>query len=129
MTARGGIDMAKDLEKAKADCRAWRVANQEKVEAYREKAKALELKREFGITPGEYDALLERQNGVCACCGKPERNGRRLAVDHCHEFEREIGEIYVRGLLCFKCNSAIGLLDDDPSLLEAGAKYLRKHLA
>jgi UDP-N-acetyl-D-mannosaminuronic acid transferase (WecB/TagA/CpsF family) len=33
----------------------------------------------------------------------------------------------VRGLLCGKCNSAIGLLGDDPEVIKAAARYVAKH--
>lgn len=42
---------------------------------------------------------------------------RRLIVDHCHTTE------IIRGLLCNKCNPAIGLLRDMPSRLTKAAKY------
>jgi hypothetical protein len=42
-----------------------------------------------------------------------------LAIDHDHV----TGDI--RGLLCHACNVALGLLNDDPELLEAAAGYLR----
>ena len=79
------------------------------------------LKRKFGITLAEYDVLFESQKGLCAVCGNPELsfNGRRrLAVDHDHVSGK------IRGLLCFKCNRAIGGFNDDPSLLTKAANYL-----
>jgi hypothetical protein len=45
---------------------------------------------------------------------------RLLAVDHCHEG----GE--VRGLLCGRCNMAIGRFEHDPHLLQAAIDYLAK---
>jgi hypothetical protein len=76
------------------------------------------LRRKFGITPERYEELLEAQGGVCAICQKPCSSGRRLAVDHDHEAG------IVRGLLCRRCNTAIGLLGDDAVSLLRAAGYL-----
>jgi hypothetical protein len=83
------------------------------------------LANNYGLTVDEYNAMLRRQGGVCAICGKsePAEHGRtgkqfRLAVDHCHETGA------VRGLLCQKCNRAVGLLGDDPILLRKAISYL-----
>lgn len=85
----------------------------------------LQLKQDYGITPEQYADLLAAQNGACAICRKPEsvmRAGKvmRLPVDHCHETGR------VRGLLCHRCNRAIGLLGDDVEVLRAAIDYLEK---
>jgi hypothetical protein len=87
---------------------------------YRRQRREAFLVYKYGITPAELDALLEAQGHRCAICGG-ERNGpgTRLHIDHCHATKR------IRGLLCTKCNTAIGLLDDDPSRADALAKYLR----
>jgi hypothetical protein len=79
------------------------------------------LKLKYGITPEDYNFMLEGQNNVCAICDKPEVQNKRMAVDHCHETGK------VRGLLCSMCNTAIGKLNDDPNLLDKAAKYLRAH--
>jgi hypothetical protein len=42
-------------------------------------------------------------------------------VDHDHVTGK------IRGLLCFECNSAIGLHKDDPARMEAAAMYARQH--
>ena len=78
----------------------------------------------YGITLPQYMTILVRQDCVCAICGKPERsklNGKtkRLSVDHCHKTGK------VRGLLCTRCNTAIGLLDDDPQRVKAVIDYLQ----
>ena len=84
------------------------------------------LKHEYGITLLEYEALLAKQNGVCAICRQPEKtldkksnSPRRLAVDHCHTTDK------IRGLLCFYCNTGIGKFGDNPQLIERAAEYVR----
>jgi hypothetical protein len=82
-----------------------------------------DLKKNYGVTAEWYDAQLEKQNGVCAICGLPERTKIRgalvrLAVDHCHHSKQ------VRGLLCTACNRAIGLLNHDTKLLQSAIQYL-----
>jgi len=69
--------------------------------------------------------MLEKQGGVCAVCKRPEtaRNQygiKRLAVDHDHETGK------VRGLLCSKCNTGLGALDDNTGRLQACINYLNK---
>lgn len=82
------------------------------------------LKREFGISHEEYEALLKTQGGVCAICKQPEKTKfhRHLAVDHCHVTKR------IRGLLCRSCNVAIGNMEEIPDRLIAAANYLRSSL-
>ena len=84
-----------------------------------------ELRRRFGITIEQYDAMLEEQKGVCAICGQKNtvidnRTGkiRMLAVDHCHRSG------HVRKLLCQQCNQGLGNFRDDPVLLRKAADYL-----
>jgi hypothetical protein len=75
-----------------------------------------QLKRRYGISPAEYDALLEKQGGTCAICRM--RSKGRLCVDHCHVTGM------VRGLLCNECNTALGYLKDDQASLVAALAYL-----
>jgi hypothetical protein len=81
------------------------------------------LKSRFGIGVSEYADMFSAQGGVCAICSEPETMIRcgsavPLSVDHCHETGA------VRGLLCSKCNMAIGHLNDNPFLARAAADYL-----
>jgi hypothetical protein len=84
------------------------------------------LKKNFGITIEEYDKLHTAQNHVCAICKKTEtalhNNGKPkdLAVDHCHNSGR------IRGLLCWRCNTGIGKLYDNPEILRKAADYIEK---
>lgn len=74
----------------------------------------------YGLSVAEFQAMEARQNGLCAICsGLPNGPGTRLHVDHCHETNK------VRGLLCAKCNTAIGLLNEDAALFAAATHYLR----
>jgi len=84
------------------------------------------LKR-FGLSSEAYDELLSSQNGVCAICKGHEPRHRSdgtrkpLCVDHSHATGK------VRGLLCSKCNTAIGLLQDDAQIVANAAAYLIDH--
>jgi hypothetical protein len=81
------------------------------------------LKSLYGITAIEYTQLLESQNRCCAICGTKQPVGfKYFVVDHCH------GSGNIRGLLCNRCNVMIGMAKDRPEVLQAGAKYLNKHL-
>lgn len=78
-----------------------------------------EMYRLYGITMAEYDTMLKGQGGVCAACGgREDVKGRRLCVDHDHDTGR------VRGLLCHKCNTAIGLGKDSIAWVLGLAGYL-----
>lgn len=62
--------------------------------------------------------LIAEQDGKCAICGRQEE---LLCVDHCHATRT------IRGMLCGRCNRAIGLLDDDSALLQRAIMYLEAH--
>lgn len=94
----------------------------------REKARyrRSDLKRRFGLTDAEFEAMHAGQEGRCAICKEPEiatRGGvvKRLAVDHSHSAG------HVRELLCAQCNMALGLMQDEPARLRAAADYLERH--
>ena len=76
-------------------------------------------KRKYGIAAAEYNDLLLKQNGRCAICKRLPYTKKGLVVDHCHQTG------VIRGILCSRCNSALGMLDDDPALLERALEYLR----
>lgn len=81
---------------------------------------ARNIKTKFGLTPQEYNTLLDLQGGGCAICGlKPGEQKRRLNVDHDHE----TGE--VRGILCSRCNSGLGVFGDNEEGLLKALEYLR----
>ena len=84
------------------------------------------LKSTYGITIEEYDTMFEIQGGACLICGCPEtasRNGKtkNLAVDHNHITGK------IRGLLCQKCNQALGLLSENPVVIKSLLEYIIKN--
>ena len=79
------------------------------------------IKNDYGITDIQYQEMSEAQNNTCAICNELDTQGYRLAIDHCHNTGK------VRGLLCRKCNLAIGHLKDDIKLLESAINYLKSH--
>ena len=89
-----------------------------------ERKRELHLQRAYGITVEEYSETLEQQNSSCACCKTTEPGGRHdsnvFVVDHCHETGK------VRGLLCHNCNTALGLLKDDPARIANLITYLAR---
>ena len=80
-------------------------------------------KRYKDFSPEKFDELLNKQGAVCAICKFPEtkvKNGNvvALAIDHCHITGK------VRGLLCNRCNTGLGLFKDNPLILETAIRYL-----
>lgn len=83
--------------------------------------------KKFGLSWSEYCKLLAKQKGGCAICkskipgSRKGKTFKRFVVDHDHQTGT------VRGLLCSKCNTSIGMLNDDINLLQAACRYLKKH--
>lgn len=92
----------------------------------REYLKGYRLKTKFGITLDEYNQILERQDYGCAICSSrkasgPLENGS-FPVDHDHKTGK------VRGLLCNKCNTGLGLFKENEDLLLKAIGYLRNNI-
>lgn len=86
------------------------------------------LKKYYKISLEIYNKMLMEQNNVCAICFNPEtsvNNAKNkiidLAVDHCHKTGK------VRGLLCAKCNSSLGKMQDSVVILQSAINYLIKN--
>ncbi len=70
------------------------------------------------MTIADYDRMFEAQNGVCAICDEARPEERTLHVDHDHETG------VIRGLLCFRCNNALGDFREQYQLFQRAADYL-----
>ena len=80
-----------------------------------------DLKRNYGITLDQWNQMFEEQGRRCAICRSSTiAPPRWWETDHCHKTNR------VRGILCGKCNSILGFVDDNPATLINAAIYLLK---
>jgi hypothetical protein len=88
------------------------------------------LKYRHGLSWEAYEELLATQGGKCALCGKSEPGGSgRWHVDHdhiCCAGKRSCGKC-IRGLLCAKCNGALGLLGDTAASVRNALVYLEQY--
>jgi len=121
-------------ERYKALTKAYNLRNREKVKEVsrlwyqNNKARALATARrlklkQYGLTLETFEAMLIAQDGRCAACDRVmttpcSKAHTATMVDHCHKTGK------VRGLLCRRCNMAIGQFCDDPDLLIQAASYL-----
>lgn len=108
----------KNKEKLDTYNKQWREENREQDNAVMFEAR---LRRRYNLTLEEYETMLLEQNNSCKVCGKYASDNKtgKLYVDHCHETKR------VRGLLCMECNTALGLLKDDPKRIKNLLDYIR----
>lgn len=125
--------MAKDWYKrnptyAKQKAAQWRKDNPGRLRAYkianRRRYYIKEVARKYKVHLEWFDVQLKAQAGRCAICRTPlEWTARANTphVDHCHKTGK------VRGIVCMRCNSAIGFCEDNVSLLLSMARYLKCH--
>lgn len=108
----------KHLDKCLERARQWRRKYPERQQLAKRKCR---LRKEYGLTIAEYDAMVAAQKGRCAICRNPPRAGSRkdkLHIDHDHVTGK------VRGLLCDLCNRGVGMLRDDPKIMRSAARYV-----
>lgn len=105
----------------------WKKLNKEKIAFYNKerwvtklKFLKLHLKQTYGIDISIYNQMFKEQEGKCFGC-KIHQNDLKssLNVDHCHKTGK------IRGLLCRKCNSVLGLANDNITILENLINYLK----
>jgi hypothetical protein len=70
----------------------------------------------YGISTEQYEQLLETRGTRCPICGDKNESPN---IDHCHKTGK------VRGLLCGRCNTALGMLRDNPRACLRAAIYLQ----
>ncbi|WP_370876995.1 endonuclease VII domain-containing protein [Acidovorax sp. A1169] len=102
------------LEKQRARNRANYAANKP---GYRARGKKARLKK-YGITAAQKKAILDMQEHQCPICERFLTESHVPSIDHCHVSGS------VRGILCRRCNAALGMLDESPANLERALEYL-----
>ena len=104
--------------------RARRLAN---LEAAREYDRRRHFQRKYGLTLDNLEDMLAEQGGLCGVCCKPMdpyarfNSADAICVDHDHATNT------VRSLVHRRCNSALGLLMDDPLLMHSAGEYVEAH--
>lgn len=104
---------AADPKRAMARTLAWRDRNP--VDA-KLAAKKSRLKKDYGLTPEQYDAFVANA-GSCPICHRVFTDVRPV-LDHDHKTGA------VRGVLCSSCNAALGLFEDDWERMHCAVQYL-----
>lgn len=83
------------------------------------------LIKTYEITLTQYKDIVLKQNKMCLICEKTAEEATpstpRLYVDHDHITKK------IRGLLCQKCNSMLGLCRDSVEILEKAIEYLKSN--
>lgn len=117
----------RNKDKATENVRNWRNKNKSYIKQYREENRQKHYKQEvvrkYGVHTEWFDEQIEIQGNSCKCCKRGFRWGDKQTtphVDHCHESNE------VRGILCNRCNTVLGLCNDDVGLLSELARYLGK---
>ncbi|WP_422097507.1 endonuclease VII domain-containing protein [Variovorax sp.] len=85
--------------------------------AYRARQRRQRVAR-YGLTPEQLTAILQRQEHQCPICQRFLSEATVPSIDHCHVTNS------VRGVLCRRCNSALGMLEESPSNVERALEYL-----
>lgn len=115
-------------EKVRASARRRRLANPGYGKDYYAKNRQVLLdailQSSYNITRAQYNERVQAQGGVCELCKSPGTKGRRetkLYVDHIMVDNTPV----IRGLLCHKCNCALGMLGDNEVGLTRALEYVR----
>jgi hypothetical protein len=112
--ARAGTAYCSTACKRRSKSAAWRARSPHYMRQYL-----------YGVTPGQYQAMLTKQGDRCAICRADDwpGKGRRPHTDHDHLTGR------FRGILCGRCNNGLGMFGEDAARLRAAADYLERATA
>lgn len=83
----------------------------------RARARDQRIQKTYGMSAVDYRAMYDIQHGRCAACETPHD---QLAIDHCHDTQR------IRGLLCNRCNVALGLIREDIKAARGLTVYIER---
>jgi len=106
----------KNTVRIKERSKEWRLKNPERSRYLIRRSKL----KKYDLTMEDYDAIFIAQKGKCQICRKPiTKHAFETCVDHDHNTHE------VRGILCRRCNRALGFFDDDCSIVTSAAEYLQ----
>lgn len=104
--------------KRRAYLRQWRINNPKKQRQY-------DISYSYDVTPEELSYLLQWEKGICPICAvellKFGTGLKEACIDHDHKTKR------FRAVICGRCNRALGLIEDQPSISEKLISYLKEH--
>ena len=88
-----------------------------------------QMSSKYGLTPTQFDEKLIEQELSCAACGTEAPGGHGWVVDHDHSCcpGHITCGLCVRGILCGKCNTALGLVGDNLNTLNQLINYLKEN--
>jgi len=86
----------------------------------RDRKKEYDLKVRYNLSIEQLKQMYISQNGCCGICVNKFKNRADMHVDHDHNNNT------IRNLLCRNCNMAIGLLNEDISILSKAIEYINK---
>lgn len=98
----------KNATKQKKSSKDWKLKNRARIFVNAQKNNNISIK--------DVQETLDKSNGKCEICGEKEN-----AIDHCHLTMK------IRGLLCTRCNLAIGMFDDNIDIFKKAILYLQKY--
>lgn len=91
-----------------------------KADLKRDQLRRKYLKEKYGLTPEQVLDMLKVQGFKCPICDLPigPELDRDTQVEHCHKTKR------IRGVVCLRCNLAIGWIQDNPDRAKRIIDYL-----
>lgn len=81
--------------------------------------------QKYGLNANTYEKLLDKQNNKCAICDEQLKE-KKICIDHDHSCcpkWKSCGKC-LRGVLCYSCNTAEGLLKSNPIIIDKLLKYV-----
>jgi hypothetical protein len=108
------------------DAKEWKDKNPDKIKEIRDKFKQrypdysrISTLKRHGLTLEEFGLMLSQNNNSCWICNTSFKTIPEAKIDHCHTTGK------VRGLLCSNCNTALGLIKDNATVLNNMIHYLK----
>ena len=83
-------------------------------------ARRYRLKYHYGLTLKQHKEMYLEQNGCCAICNKSIPYDK-VHTDHRHSDGK------MRGLLCIRCNTMLGVFETAPELVPKILEYMERY--